>query len=92
MYRNGEHKLKRLVFPLVYIVRKFEKEKEDKTMNYEKYVENYKRFLNKWQSVKERNENGDYSHGTAIYGASCDKVVVFDNDEQKQNYKTAYGF
>jgi hypothetical protein len=23
MYRNGEHKLKRLVFPLVYIVRKF---------------------------------------------------------------------
>mgnify|MGYP003301349465 CR=1 FL=1 len=34
MYRNGEHKLKRLVFPLVYIVRKFEKEKEDKTMKW----------------------------------------------------------
>lgn len=33
MYRNGEHKLTiRLVFPLVYIVRKFEKEKEVKTM------------------------------------------------------------
>ena len=29
MYRNGEHKLKRLVFPLVYIVHKFEKEGEN---------------------------------------------------------------
>ena len=61
-------------------------------MNYEKYIENYNRFLCKWQSVKARNESGDYSHGAAIYGPSCDKVVVFDNDEQKQNYKTAYGF
>ena len=61
-------------------------------MNYEKYIENYKRFIDKWQSVKARNESGDYSHGAAIYGPSCDKVVVFDNDEQKKNYKNAYGF
>jgi hypothetical protein len=52
----------------------------------------YQRFIEKWSAIKTRNENGDYSHGTAIYGPSCDKVVIFDNDEQKQNYKTAYGF
>lgn len=61
-------------------------------MSYEKYIENYNRFLRKWQNVKARNENGDYSHGAAIYGPSCDKVIVFDNDEQKQNYKATYGF
>lgn len=61
-------------------------------MSYEKYIDDYKCFLHKWQSVKERNESGDYSHGAAIYGPSCDKVVVFDNDEQKKNYKNAYGF
>lgn len=61
-------------------------------MSYEKYIENYNRFLRKWQSVKARNENGDYSHGAAIYGPSCDKVIVYDNDEHKQNYKATYGF
>ena len=61
-------------------------------MNFEKYMCEYQRFIDKWNAIKTRNESGDYSHGAAIYGASCDKVVVFDNDEQKQNYKTAYGF
>ena len=61
-------------------------------MNYEKYVEQYRAYLNKWNIVKARNESGDYSHGAAICVPSCDKVVVFDNDEQKQNYKTVYGF
>ena len=61
-------------------------------MSYEKYVEQYRAYLNKWNSVKARNENGDYSCGAAIYGASCDKVIVFDSDSEKANYKAAYGF
>lgn len=61
-------------------------------MNYNKYMRQYNEFLQKWQAVKNRNEKGDYSHGAAIYGAACDKIVVFDDDAQKENYKTAYGF
>lgn len=61
-------------------------------MNFTKYMREYQRFIDKWNAIKTRNENGDYSHGAAIYGASCDKVVIFDNDEQKQNYKITYGF
>lgn len=61
-------------------------------MTYEKYVSRYQKFLEKWAGVKARNERGDYSHGAAIYGPSCDKVVAFDNDEQKENYRITYGF
>ena len=61
-------------------------------MNYEKYVAEYRAFLNRWNSIKNRNENGDYSCGAAIYGASCDKIVVFDNESEKANCKSAYGF
>lgn len=61
-------------------------------MNYEKYMSKYRAFLEKWNAIKARNENGDYSHGAAIYGASCDKVIVFDNEEQKAAYRTEYGF
>lgn len=60
-------------------------------MTYEKYVIKYKKFLEKWESVKKRNERGDYSCGAAIRGASCDCVIAFDNDEQKENYRAAYG-
>lgn len=61
-------------------------------MSYEKYIEQYRAYIKKWREVKARNENGDFSHGAAIYGPSCDCVIVFDNDEQKAAYKTTYGF
>ena len=61
-------------------------------MYYEKYILDYHAFLEKWRAVKQRNERGDYSCGTAIVGASCDSVIVFENETEKANYKTAYGF
>lgn len=61
-------------------------------MTYEKYVIKYKKFLEKWQALKSLNECGDFSCGAAIYGPSCDCIVVFDNDEQKTAYQVKFGF
>ena len=61
-------------------------------MSYEKYVIEYRAFLKKWRELKARNENNDFSCGAAIYGPSCDCIIVFDNDEQKNAYKEQIGF
>lgn len=61
-------------------------------MNYFTYCTEYKKFLDKWERVKRRNEGGDYTYGFAGYGPGCDKTIFFDNDEQKNNYRMAYGF
>lgn len=60
--------------------------------NFEKYCADYRAFLDKWQAVRRRNENGDYSCGAAIYGFSCDKIISFDNDNQKKAFSENYGF
>ena len=56
------------------------------------YCTEYKIFLDKWNKVKARNKQGDFSRGFAGYGPGCDKTIFFDNDEQKENYRIAYGF
>ena len=61
-------------------------------MNFEKYIADYRKYLDKWQAVKLRNESGDYSCGSATYGFSCDKIILFDNNEQKAAFNDAYGF
>jgi len=61
-------------------------------MTYEKYVTEYRAFLKKWRALKTMNENGDFSCGAAIYGPSCDCIVVFDDDEQKAKYKDRFRF
>ena len=60
-------------------------------MTYEKFVLRRSRFLKNWRAIRTQNENGDFSHGAAIYGPSCDEIVVFDNDEQKEKYRADYG-
>lgn len=65
---------------------------EDQKMNFSAYMKKYQKFFDKWNDIQKRNEYGDYSHGAAIYGPSCDKVIAFDDDTQKENYMREYGF
>ena len=60
-------------------------------MTYEKYITKYRAFCKKWDAIRQRNENGDYSHGSAIYGPLCDKIITFDDDAQKAAYSADYG-
>lgn len=60
-------------------------------MTHERYIAEYMRWIDKWNEIKNRNEKGDYSCGYATTGKSCDKIVIFDNDTEKDNYLKKYG-
>ena len=61
-------------------------------MDYFKFCNEYRIFLEKWRKVQRRNETQDFSCGFAGYGPGCEKTIFFDNDKQKENYRIAYGF
>ena len=53
-------------------------------------MESYKKWLRNWQYIRDLNKSDIFMYGVATHNNGGDIVVIFDDKEQRDNYKKAF--
>lgn len=54
------------------------------------YIDSYKKWIVRWNYIRDLNESDIFMYGRATYNAGGDIVVLFDEKEQQDNYRTRF--